>query len=157
MISTVDVAPTLLGMVALPEEARFLDQVTGRDVLATDYRRRPVLSRTSPRKRAAGRKPAPTTWSLTGRRWKYTRDERGSEQLFDLSVDPWELAPITDRPTLVAQLRASLRRQRRAHRLRADELQAGDTLPADPALIEELRLLGYLEVEDGVDGEHTEE
>jgi hypothetical protein len=91
--------------------------------------------------------------ALTGDRWKLLRAERrdGSVRalLFDLDADPFELTDVAaEHPDVTQQLSSALQIALDAQRRKAFELRGGEppaTTPPDPALLEQLRALGYVE------------
>jgi len=141
VMSVVDVLPTLLGILELPEEDRFLAQASGRDVLRPDADTIPVFSQTSARQNKFGEE---YTYALTSDDWKYILTKSGEEQLYDLGSDPYELedvaaanAEVTAR--LRDRVRATIARQLR----RARELESGGVRALSPEEADGLRGLGY--------------
>jgi arylsulfatase A-like enzyme len=148
-VSVVDVIPTLLGRLEAPELHGFLEQASGRDVLAADAAPLPVFAQDSGRmSEAPGYR-----YALTGARWKYFRNENDgvepSEELYDLNSDPHELRNVAALypdvvRTLSEQLAASLAQQKRNREARLDRARPAPR-PADPAVVEQLRALGYVD------------
>lgn len=149
LMSVVDVLPTFLGLLRVPELSGRLDQATGRDALSE--RSQPqVLSQD-------GARHADETgyrYALTTPRWKYVHveadGERVQELLFDLESDPFELRDVAAaNPALVAELRERLASELDARRDLGRQLRASEPAesPPDPRLAEQLRELGYV-VED---------
>lgn len=99
VLSVADVFPTALALVDVPGEAEFLAQASGKDVLASGFTTRPVLSQTSTRQLKFG---VPMTYTMTGDRLKCAWRDDGTAVLWDHSVDPYELAPVQDPTTLAA-------------------------------------------------------
>jgi hypothetical protein len=77
--------------------------------------------------------------------WKYLRRvEDGRELLFDLRSDPREQQDLSStQPERLAELRAACDEALRAARAAAVEDTSG--LPDDPATLERLRALGYVD------------
>jgi arylsulfatase len=147
-ISLVDTLPTLLGLIEAPALEGFLEQASGRDVLAAGVEFDPVWSQDTGR---PGR-PGVHRVALTSTRWKYFQildGEQLGEELYDLEADPFELTDVSERhPETTRRLRAQLLARLEEQRERAKELggEAGpQTRAADPAILEQLRALGYLE------------
>ena len=83
---------------------------------------------------------------LTTERFKYVLLPDGREQLFDHDVDPFELSDAqAEHPDVVAELQSELARRRAEHRERAEVFGAGSVAPIDPALVDQLEELGYVE------------
>lgn len=139
--SAADVLPTALGMVDLPEEERFLEQVSGADVMAPGFVERAVLSQTSERQLMFDK---PMTYVLTGPQGKCRWAEGEPSLFWDLTQDPFELAPVGTGPDLDACV-AELQNTLAVQRLRATQLGSGKTTEMTPEDIEALRALGYLD------------
>jgi len=141
-ISVVDVAPTLLGLLDLPREDQFTAQMSGVDVLDPDFETRPVLSQTSTRQEEYG---GELTFALTTERWKFIRAaESGTELLFDLHADPFELDNVVEQHAEVRNyLRAVLDELVREQTARGAEFRAGGTEQVSPADMDALRSMGY--------------
>ncbi|HMV67681.1 MAG TPA: sulfatase, partial [Myxococcota bacterium] len=90
-ISAIDVLPTALGLVELPDEARIRSQMTGVDVLADGFTTRPVFSQSSGRQVTLGKAQA---WTLTDDHSSCRWTEGGDVVTWDLDADPYELAPV---------------------------------------------------------------
>ncbi len=151
-VSAVDVIPTLLGQIDLPEEARFLAQSSGRDALATAAV--PVVFRTSEiqHDKATDTKFAkPITWGIADGRW--TIHETGGEiDLFDRETDPHELVDVSgEHPEIAGRLAAELTRRRAEQVARGQQFGAGETEALGDAERAALEALGY------VDGEPDEQ
>ncbi|MFT5052934.1 MAG: arylsulfatase A-like enzyme, partial [Chlamydiales bacterium] len=117
-VSLADVLPTLLGVLDLEREDELMEQVSGVDVLATDFQERPILSQSSDRQQ---RYEAPASYTLTEGRWKYARFETGEERVFDLDADPFELTNlVSSQPEIAKRLRAELARILEAQRERGE-------------------------------------
>jgi arylsulfatase A-like enzyme len=146
LITTVDVLPTLLALVPLPGADAWLAQASGRNALdgAAD---RAILSRSTEKRRV--RYGEPVLRALTTERWKYVRSEDGRQSLYDLAADPHERADVAaQHPDLLASFGERMSRELASLRERsAAEVGA----PIDPALLEELRALGYVDDEPGAD------
>lgn len=140
-VSSADLVPTLLGRLALGGEGPLLGQVSGSDLLS-GRRDRPVFSMSS----AKARRGHPKAVSLAEGSWRYIRESDGSEHLFDLAVDPFELADaVAAEPARIGAM-GSLTRQIEDHqaaRGRAFGAGGSEALPEQQA--DELRELGYVE------------
>jgi arylsulfatase A-like enzyme len=138
-----DLVPTLMGLADLPDEAAWLGQVTGRDVLAEDFEPTPIFSRMSLRQ---VRKDLNATFALTGRRWKFVGHAGGKRELFDLDADPHELDDVADEhPEVCDRLAKQVKEMLQAQRALAERLGSGETEELDDGTISELRELGYME------------
>jgi arylsulfatase len=147
-ISLVDTLPTLLGLLDAPALEGFLEQATGRDVLAGGVELDAVLSQDTGRPGKAGA----YRLALTSTRWKYFQiydGEKTSEELYDLEADPFELTDVSRRhPETTRRLRAQLLARLEEQRERGEHLSDGtrpQTRATDPSILEQLRALGYLE------------
>jgi arylsulfatase A-like enzyme len=144
VMSIVDVVPTLLGLVPSLPFGGFLEQASGIDVLCGTVKNRFVFSRDSARERddRLGQRCA-----LTGTKWKYVYDPNGTDKLFDLSFDPFELNDLSGvEKTTAARLKALLLKEIGEQAGRGEILSGAagrKAVPMDPALLEELRQLGY--------------
>lgn len=144
LVSAVDLAPTLLGLVPLPGRERLLSRATGVDVLAADFAPRPLLAQTSDRKEQFGDEVI----ALTTPRWKYLDLGTEGEELYDLQADPHELVNLAaEHPEVLAEMRAEARRTLEAQRARGGG-RARAATEAERAALEEL---GY-----GGDGDEDE-
>ena len=152
-IAAVDVIPTLLGRLDAPGLEPLLAQASGHDVLADGVRPLAILSQDTGREREASEQRT----SLTTQRWKLLRaDLEGGgvrRMLFDLRADPFELTDVSSlHPDVTDQLSAALAATLDAQRRKGAALRGGappaTTLP-DPALLEQLRALGYIEDQSG--------
>jgi arylsulfatase len=149
LVTMVDVIPTLLGRLPASPLGALLAQASGRDVLAPGARSQPVPSQDTGRERPG----AEFRWALTTDRWKYFRVEQPDggvrQQLFDRGADPFELRDVSDRhPEVMQPLAAALQLALDAQRSKGSALHDGQTpatTPPDPALLEQLRALGYVE------------
>jgi len=86
----------------------------------------------------------PTTWATFRGPWKFVRDARGVEQLFDLNEDPEEKVDLAGRhPDMVALLRQQMDRMLPADldSWRLEVVRAGQV---EKATWERLRNLGYI-------------
>lgn len=145
LVSAVDVLPTALGLVELPGEAAFLAQTSGSDALAATFSPRPVLSQTSERQLQFGRA---LTFALQGPRFKCIIEGEGEPTLYDLSIDPHELAAVTDNPEEAERCAAEMRQIIAAHKARGLELGSGRTREATDEVLEALQQLGYIHPEE---------
>lgn len=142
-VSLVDVVPTLIGAADFPDEARFLAQASGRDVLAPGVTPRPILSRRSDHQRTFGRKAG---WALTTERFRLVRDADGGEQLYDLQRDPHELVDVHQQ--WIAQTReltAALEARIDEIERRAARYASAESVEVSATEMEELTALGYAE------------
>ncbi len=135
-VSLVDVAPTLLRFIDLPDEEAFLEQMTGQDRLDPDEHQGDqwLLGQASPLQSTDDG----IHYTLLAAGWKLNLGPNGDRQLFHLDEDPDELVDqasaredVADR--MQSTLMEWLVRQRRAV----------DTEEASDAVREELRALGY--------------
>jgi len=149
MLSAVDALATLIGLVDLPQARDLLTQSSGRDVLAPDFEIRPVLSQDTGRHRTEG---VPYRHALSLGRWKLFRIDSGSGEpsweLYDLEADPFELEDVSvEHPETTRKLSALLEREFSALAERGRALRGGEepaTRPEDPAILEQLKALGYV-------------
>ncbi|MCH7700077.1 MAG: sulfatase [Planctomycetes bacterium] len=140
-MSAVDVLPTLLGLIDLPNSESFLEQMSGVDALAGDDNPRYILSRLSDRQL---RFDVATTYSITGGGWKYVHAIGGEELLFDLGADPHELRDVAaDHPEVVRDLCARLEDQVTRQLARGADLGSGGLTPLSEKRRRELENLGY--------------
>lgn len=149
LLSAHDVFPTLFGLVDLPQADAFLEQASGLDVLDPAFEERPVVSQDTGREPVEG---ASFRWALNSGPWKYFliehSDDRIEEELYHLGDDPYELRNIADeRPDELALLRDALQNELATFRERGRELLGGEPnlQTADPAVLEQLRALGYID------------
>ncbi|MCB9682072.1 MAG: sulfatase [Alphaproteobacteria bacterium] len=140
LLSAADVLPTALRRAPLPHVDGFLGQASGRDVLARDFQERPVLSQTSERQLQFG---VSMTYALTGPALKCVWSQGESVQLWDLTADPYELAPLQDDPR-AADCEVALTETLAVQQARGTQLGSGHTVPMSDAEIEALRALGYV-------------
>jgi len=145
VLSAADVLPTLLGQLDLPDEAAFLDQASGMDVLADGFEERPVLSMRSMRQSTLGK---PLVWTLTGPHDKCHLDEQGLATLYDLDHDPHELSPLAEPSERLDACTAALVTERDRQLARQVQLGAGRTARMSEAELEALEALGYVHPED---------
>ncbi|MBT3223343.1 MAG: sulfatase, partial [Proteobacteria bacterium] len=91
-VSLTDMLPSLLGLVELPNEAEFLTQASGVDVLVAGHRPRPILSMKRWDQELGH--DIPPLHSLTTATAKLVHNDGGADELYDLAADPWELTNI---------------------------------------------------------------
>ena len=132
---TPDIFPTVLGMVELPDEASWLAQVSGGDLLS-------------------GKGAVPFAECIEGRRtlvgerWKYQTWSDGTEWLHDLKTDPHELDDVAaSAPEQLEKVRARYQKRQAALEKRANELDSGAKEMMPEEEVELLRQLGYLDDE----------
>jgi arylsulfatase A-like enzyme len=148
-LSAIDALPTLMGLLEAPQARGLLAQSTGRDVLAADFEPRPILSQDTGRHRSEG---VPYRHALGYGRWKLFRVENRSDEfsweLYDLDADPFELADVSaEHPETTRQLGSLLERELSTLAERGRALRSGEepaTRLEDPAILEQLRALGYV-------------
>jgi arylsulfatase A-like enzyme len=145
LVSTIDVLPTVLGFSKSEFSREFLQQARGRNVMSEEFNTQTVFSQSTAKKRADHSFP---TYALTTKEWKYIHEVGGSDRLFRLSEDPFELrdeltshAAIGSelREQLLAQISEQLENGRAVYR----SGQVKKTETVDPILIEQLKALGY--------------
>lgn len=140
-VTAVDVLPTLLRFVELPDEEGFLGQVSGVDALS-DAPEQPVFSHSSARQLEIGVGEAR---SVVEGPWHWVQ-LRGVEHLFHRHDDPHALYDVADlQPDTTARMRALADRMQERLLARGEALGRAPARPAGDALIEELRALGYVE------------
>lgn len=143
LTSIVDLFPTLLGLIEVPDEADYLENVSGVDVLGTDDESAPILGQTSAR---LANFDIPLTYSLTSDNWRFISSTDGQRQLFDLGADPHELRDLAEsKPEVVANFQAILDRQIALQQARHLKLGGAGVEKIDESLLEDLRALGYVE------------
>ena len=143
--SLLDVFPTILAGLELPATRGFLEQASGVNVLAPDFRERPVLAQRTGRD--CGDDTGPM-YAWIGPRWKLLHQPKIGDRLHDLAADPHELSDrIDSHGEVVAALRGELLAALRREVARGDALddgEGGDDEPLDPRIREELDSLGYV-------------
>jgi arylsulfatase A-like enzyme len=137
LASLLDLGPSVLGL--LPEGG----VVAPEDWQGVDLQ----LARAAPElaHRAAISELGPSLRALTTPHWKYVIDvSDGSVQLYDRRADPDETRDVaSEKPEVLEELAGLLRAELEG---RASALAPSDeSAPADPALLEQLRALGYVE------------
>ena len=137
-----DVFPTLLGLVDIPGEERFLEQASGVDVLAAPSGR-PILHLASSHQAALG---AEAESALTVGQWRYHRSHDGAEMLFALATDPHEQTDVVEAFPLQARVLRDLEKGIAAERAaRGSVLGTVREVSLDPERIEQLEALGYVQ------------
>ena len=143
LLSVADVLPTALALSPIEGTTDFLKQTSGSNVLANDFKARPVLSQMSTRQLKFGK---PLSYALTGPQYKCTWDDTGNSALYDLHADPYELKDVSeDNPAELETCVGELTRVLDKHKARGKALGAGKTTTMDPSKVEQLRALGYLD------------
>lgn len=132
LVSTIDIAPTLLAAAGVDPP----DGMEGRNVLAPD---------TTPwGDRRVFAQYGTTKYSIRTPRFKLIRNHNGNLQLFDLIDDPRERRNLASaRPELAAELDAELEEWRLGRPALDDAVSS--TTELDPATVDHLRALGYLD------------
>ena len=146
LISIADIVPTLMGLVELPNEDVFLRQASGTDRLA-EHAERPLVFSQEPsapwRTRRGERKPS---YALTGNDWKLIHNPDRKDLLFRLSEDPFELEDVSaEHSDVTVRLRKILLARIEQHKARRTALGATSEQEVDPAIVEQLRALGYVQ------------
>jgi len=137
LASLLDLGPSVLGLlpqggVSPPEDWQGVDLQLGQ--AAPQLAHRAAISELGPSLRA-----------LTTPRWKYVVDvSDGSVQLYDRRADPDETRDVAnERPEVLEEMAILLRAELEG---KDSGLAPSDAAaPADPALVEQLRALGYVE------------
>ncbi len=144
-ISLVDALPTLFALTPGLPRGDFASQASGRNAVGADFTPEPVLSQDCAIQR---HDPEPANYTLTTKKWKLRYEPEGTDKLFDLENDPYELDDAAGRfPDTLAAMKHTLltilaKQEKTGERYRA---AAGDTLQQfDPAMREKLKGLGYL-------------
>ena len=148
-LSSMDVLPVLMSLAPFPQAEPLLAQATGRNVLDKELGVRVLLSRDTGRER---KEDVPFRWALGFGRWKLFRleyrDGRVTEELYDLESDPHELHDVARaQPERVKALSKALIREIELRRERGLALRDGNepaTRAEDPAVLEQLKALGYV-------------
>jgi arylsulfatase len=148
-VSLVDVMPTVLGLMGDEEHAAwkpFLDQASGRDLLAAAAQHDAVVSQRSARER---KDIGDSAFSLADRDWKYVHEPDVANRLFDWKSDSLELEDVSSKHASKAtELRRALEARIDRYRARRAELLEGSEdveEEMDPELLEKLRALGYID------------
>lgn len=146
VVSMIDLLPTMLARVDLPNEPAFLAQATGRDALAPDWTPRPALSRRSDRHVTEfGRH---VQYALTTEQWKYIRPDGMPARLYGLERDPHEQWDVLDAyPEARRELDGTLDRMLEAQRRKGEAHGAGRTEQVGADVVNQLAELGYVEEE----------
>jgi arylsulfatase A-like enzyme len=132
-VSNLDLLPTLLGLAGVPSP-----DAGGADLLREPAPADPILVESSdryPEKFHGARTP----------RWKYLRRESdGREELYDLTADPAETRNLAASQADARRQLADFTAARRAELRRAAAARPEEA-PVDPATLDQLRRLGYVE------------
>ncbi|MBW2254082.1 MAG: sulfatase [Deltaproteobacteria bacterium] len=141
-VSTVDIFPTLLGQIDLPDEESWLSQVSGRDVLVHSDEERHVFSISSMRRYKFGED---RSWAISSPRWKYVESDRGKPKLFDVKVDPLELENVIGKhPEVGAEMATRISEIKAVQYARREQVGGGGLRKASDEMIEALEALGYV-------------
>jgi hypothetical protein len=128
-------------LLQLPGGEKFLEQMSGTDVLSADFKKRAVFSSTSQRR---VRKGSNLEMSLTSEDWKYRRLADGVDELYDLIEDPFELNDVGAlHPKILAEKRAELSAVHAKQSRKGQELGGGGTAELTADEIKQLEALGY--------------
>jgi arylsulfatase A-like enzyme len=142
LVSPVDIFPTLLGQIDLPDEEVWLSQVSGRDVLAPTDDERHLLSVSSMRRFKFGED---RRWGLSTSRWKYIESDKGRPKLFDLEADPLELENVVrQHPEVAAEMSTRIAEMKAVRYARREQVGGGSLRKASKETIEALEALGYV-------------
>jgi arylsulfatase A-like enzyme len=141
-VSSIDVFPTLLGLMDEPKLEEYLAHASGADALAGPTKERFAFSQMSQRLQQFGLEQ---TYAITTARWKYAATETGQAQLFDRAEDPFELRDVLgEHPKIASDFQKMLHQQLDHQRQRGVALGGGGTaLPLSESVVEELKALGY--------------
>ena len=149
LMSVADIVPTLMGLAELPGEDAFRRQASGIDRLSRSSRSTLIFSQESGAPWKVGPDKAGPRYLLTGDEWKYVFGPDGDARLFQLSTDPHELVNVSEvHPEIAERLRAILMARLEFQEKRRAIYEATSTAidgAIDPAILEQLRALGYLE------------
>jgi hypothetical protein len=120
-------------------------QASGVDVLAPDFRERPVLSQRTGRDCGDGAGPM---FALTTREWKYFDQPSAGDRLHDRVRDPFELHDVLlgGRATgdrMRGQILSLLESEIAKGKILARD-RVGEARPLDPEVLKELESLGYV-------------
>lgn len=146
LVSLLDLFPTVLTRIRAPFQPEFMKQSTGVDVLAEDYRPRPLLGQRSGRD--CGEDSGPE-FALVTPEWSYLWDDAiAADLLFARASDPHELTNVASGHT---STRDSLRSGAlalvellRARGAAFEQGQAGGAAELDPRVLRELEAMGYI-------------
>lgn len=149
LMSIVDVVPTLMGLVDLPGEDAFRRQASGQDRFSIDPDSDETFIFSQESSAPWKQRPEGPRYVLTGADWKYVDESPIGEKLFHLPTDPYELVDVSnDYPEIAARLRAVLLKRVETQKEKWTIYQAtrsAKDVEIDPAILEELRSLGYIE------------
>ena len=144
-VSLVDALPTLIAQLEDDGWQGFLDQVSGRDVLATGSEPHAVFAQRAERERPDFIGPG---FSLLSGKWRYVYEPQKENQLFDWSTDPYELDNVIEQHAELAHsIEDELLERVSRYHVRATELRGDSEVQGemDPELYEKLRALGYVD------------
>jgi arylsulfatase len=140
----VDVIPTICGRLQLSWTDGFTSAATGRDVLATGFRERPLLGLRSGRKCPDDHGGE---FVLTRGEWRFHRGAPGGDMLFHRGEDPHELRNLlTSKPAIAEQASRETAALIEYFTARGKDLDQGAPRPPqkmDEKLRRELADLGY--------------
>lgn len=136
--STIDLGPTLAGLLGPVDIGRYLALSEGRDALGSDGARPFALAQRSDRQ--VDRDYTGTQVVLTGERWKLVYSPGASPLLYDLDADPLETTDVaSEHPDVVAKWQQAAETEL----ARRPAGPGGEQAPLDSELARELESLGY--------------
>lgn len=141
-LSSHDVLPTTLALLENVPAAAFLEQSTGRDVLAGDYAPRPIYGQLPASHKTMARSITLDGWRLI--------EGLDPDRLYNLTEDPFELENLAGRhPEKVRELSERLAELVREQAELGERNRAGRIREADPERRANLEALGYGGDSDG--------
>ena len=153
LVASVDILPTVIALAdgALPAD-EFLDQASGRNVLADDFKSPVAISQLPSNVSRTG-------YAITTEKWKYIHDPSQGNKLYHVEEDPFELNNIIEaHPDRATSLRDQLTSYVRVQKARGRLYQpvALEMSDAQKEANEEmLRGLGYLDDDEELDHEEV--